>query len=106
MSPWMVAWCVTLVILLVFISLTLILFKLKGKHLDTIKWRRSLGDAANVTLDPDTAHPQLVLSEDGKSVTWADTRQRVPDNPERFDTDLCVLSCEGFTSGRHCWEVE
>ncbi|XP_067390175.1 butyrophilin subfamily 1 member A1-like isoform X2 [Emydura macquarii macquarii] len=46
-SPWMVAWSVTLVILLVFISLTLILFKLKGKHLDTIKWRRSLGDAGN-----------------------------------------------------------
>ncbi|XP_067425475.1 zinc finger protein RFP-like [Emydura macquarii macquarii] len=61
---------------------------------------------ANVTLDPGTAHPELVLSEDGKSVRWADTRQRVPNNPERFDTEPCVLGCEGFTSGRHCWEVE
>ncbi|XP_074873264.1 zinc finger protein RFP-like [Carettochelys insculpta] len=61
---------------------------------------------ANVTLDPDTAHPQLVLSEGGKSVRREHTRQRLPDNPERFDTRPCVLGCEGFTLGRHCWEVE
>ncbi|XP_075768594.1 butyrophilin subfamily 1 member A1-like, partial [Pelodiscus sinensis] len=59
-----------------------------------------------LTLDPDTANPQLVLSGDGKRVRWEDTRQPLPDNPERFDTWPCVLGREGFTSGRHCWEVE
>ncbi|EMP26091.1 Zinc finger protein RFP [Chelonia mydas] len=59
-----------------------------------------------VTLDPDMAHPQLVLSEDQKSVSQGDTRQDLPNNPERFDTEQCVLGCEGFTLGRHCWDME
>uniref|UniRef100_A0A452I059 Zinc finger protein RFP-like n=1 Tax=Gopherus agassizii TaxID=38772 RepID=A0A452I059_9SAUR len=61
---------------------------------------------ANVTLDPDTAHLNLVLSEDLRSVKWEEIQQELPDNPERFDTEPSVLGWEGFTSGRHCWEME
>ncbi|CAM5105038.1 unnamed protein product [Natator depressus] len=60
----------------------------------------------NVTLDPDTAGPELILSEDLKGARWGKPSQEMPDRLERFDTDPCVLGCEGFTSGRHYWEVE
>ncbi|XP_075770174.1 butyrophilin subfamily 1 member A1-like [Pelodiscus sinensis] len=105
-SLWMVGWSVTLVILLVFVCLAWFLFRLTGKIRTELEWRRALLDAANVTLDPDTAHPLLVLLEDGKRVRWTLTEQPRPDTPERFDYWECALGCEGFTWGRHYWEVE
>ncbi|XP_030366691.1 E3 ubiquitin-protein ligase TRIM39-like [Strigops habroptila] len=66
--------------------------------------RRLIGE---VTLDPDTAHPNLVLSEDRKSVRFVEVGPRdVPDSPRRFTIYPCVLAAQGFTSGRHYWEVE
>lgn len=61
--------------------------------------------AVNITLDKDTANPQVIISEDRKSARWDVTRTDVPHNPKRFKSSCCVLGCEGFTSGRHYWEV-
>uniref|UniRef100_A0A8B9TBM5 Uncharacterized protein n=1 Tax=Anas platyrhynchos TaxID=8839 RepID=A0A8B9TBM5_ANAPL len=66
----------------------------------------TFSSAVNVTLDPDTAQSRLILSEDGKSVMQGATQQHRPDSTKRFDPWPCVLGCEGFDSGRPCWEVE
>ncbi|XP_051285387.1 E3 ubiquitin-protein ligase TRIM39-like [Dicentrarchus labrax] len=62
--------------------------------------------AVDVHLDPRTANPWLVLSEDGRQVFDGDVEQDLVDIAERFDTAPCVLATKGFTTGRLYWEVE
>uniref|UniRef100_A0A8C0D1S7 Butyrophilin subfamily 2 member A2 n=1 Tax=Balaenoptera musculus TaxID=9771 RepID=A0A8C0D1S7_BALMU len=126
-SPWMVALTVILPSLLLLIAGSICLIKklqMEKKILsmqieveneekeiaqqlhEELRWRRSLLHAADVVLDPDTAHPELFLSEDRRGVRRGPSRQSMPDNPERFDCQPCVLGLESYSSGRHYWEVE
>ncbi|KAM6949513.1 E3 ubiquitin-protein ligase TRIM39-like [Aplochiton taeniatus] len=59
----------------------------------------------DVILDPDTAHPNIVLSADGKQAGRGDLLQILPDIPQRFDPVLCVLGKRGFSSGRFYFQV-
>ncbi|XP_078147770.1 NACHT, LRR and PYD domains-containing protein 3-like isoform X1 [Centroberyx gerrardi] len=61
--------------------------------------------ACELTLDPNTAHRNLFLSEDNRKVTAVREKQPYPDHPERFENWHQLLCRNGLT-GRCYWEVE
>nr|XP_038043704.1 butyrophilin subfamily 1 member A1-like isoform X8 [Anas platyrhynchos] len=106
-QPFIVALALVLVLLAVSIGLGVYLFRKQEKQAAELAWRRCLlpHNRVKVTLDPDTAHPLLVVSQDNCSVRCESEWQKVPDTPERFDYRWCVLGREEFREGRHCWMV-
>ncbi|XP_030013704.1 E3 ubiquitin-protein ligase TRIM39-like [Sphaeramia orbicularis] len=62
--------------------------------------------AVDVTLDPDTAHPTLILSDDNKQVHHSNLWKSLPNNPERFSNVICVLGKQSFSSGKFYFEVQ
>ncbi|XP_068520108.1 butyrophilin subfamily 1 member A1-like [Anas acuta] len=129
-QPWMVALALVLVLLAVSIGLGVYLFRKQAAKKDAklvkqaaeieetdarldeqaaeLAWRRCLlpKNRVKVTLDPDTAHRRLVVSQDNSSVRWESERQQGPDTLRRFDSWCCVLGLEEFKDGTHFWEVE
>ncbi|XP_006885772.1 PREDICTED: E3 ubiquitin-protein ligase TRIM21-like [Elephantulus edwardii] len=59
-----------------------------------------------ITLDPETANPWLILSEDLRQVRLGDKCQESLDNDERFDCFPMVLGAQSFSSGKHHWKVD
>nr|XP_015208839.1 PREDICTED: tripartite motif-containing protein 16-like isoform X2 [Lepisosteus oculatus] len=62
--------------------------------------------ACQLTLDPNTAHRHLRLSEGNRRVTWNEKTQPYPNHPGRFDCYYQVLCREGLSDRRCYWEVE
>ncbi|XP_047674349.1 tripartite motif-containing protein 16-like [Tachysurus fulvidraco] len=59
----------------------------------------------SLTLDPNTTHRKLILSEKNRAVTLSTREQQYSDHPERFDSLWQVL-CKESVCGRCYWEVE
>ncbi|CAN0113975.1 unnamed protein product [Lampetra fluviatilis] len=58
------------------------------------------------TLDPNSAHNNLQISSDLRTMTQTAVSQGRPDHPHRFDAYTQALCSESFSSGQHYWEVD
>ncbi|XP_030295940.1 zinc finger protein RFP-like isoform X2 [Sparus aurata] len=76
------------------------------EELPDIRMKRMREHAVDLTFDPDTAYCSLVISQDGKQVKDGGTKQKVPNNPKRFDTCSDLFAKEGFTTGKFYYEVQ
>ncbi|XP_019490306.1 PREDICTED: butyrophilin-like protein 3, partial [Hipposideros armiger] len=86
---------------------------IRGRMQAELDWRRKHAvaelrearkHAVEVTLDPETAHPQLYIYH-LKAVCYRNIGQDVTYSDKRF-ASKCVVASEGFQAGKHYWEVD
>uniref|UniRef100_A0A3Q4NB45 B30.2/SPRY domain-containing protein n=1 Tax=Neolamprologus brichardi TaxID=32507 RepID=A0A3Q4NB45_NEOBR len=73
-------------------------------RLETLRARIILY-SCQLTIDTNTVHTNLKLSENNRKVTRVEEVQSYPDHPDRFDVK-CQLLCRNGMTGRCYWEVE
>ncbi|XP_073708311.1 E3 ubiquitin-protein ligase TRIM21 [Garra rufa] len=61
---------------------------------------------SEVTFDPETIHPNLVLSEDLKAVSFSVAKQPYPASSQRFTSFFQALSSQSFVRGEHLWNFQ
>ncbi|XP_068613367.1 erythroid membrane-associated protein-like [Brachionichthys hirsutus] len=85
--------------------------KQRSQEIDAVRyvphsvWNWICEAAEEVTLDSDSADPDLLISSDGKRMRCGLERQEAPWSRRRFGW-WCAVGREGYTCGRRYWEVE
>ncbi|XP_009571601.1 PREDICTED: butyrophilin subfamily 1 member A1-like, partial [Fulmarus glacialis] len=77
--------------------------EIENQKKEIVDQRKEIDD---IKVDGDTAHPNLSIAVDKKSFTYKSQAQKVTQNEGSFDSSVCVLGSEGFSSGKHYWEVD
>ncbi|KAJ0036518.1 hypothetical protein NQD34_005195 [Periophthalmus magnuspinnatus] len=76
------------------------------KTVSEVELRRVQKYEVDVTLDLETAHPNLVLSQKKKQVQYTWIGMDYPNGTQRFSTTSCVLGEQKFSSGRSYFQVQ
>ncbi|XP_020860665.1 butyrophilin-like protein 3 [Phascolarctos cinereus] len=114
-SPWSYAFFIMMAIFVILVAFGISLHRYQGKLMKDLDWRIKMGEkgwenatkhAVEVTLDPETAHCILHVSEDCKKVTYGDIKVLdIPETEKRFQSPSVVAS-QGFSLEEFYWEVE
>ncbi|XP_006882349.1 PREDICTED: probable E3 ubiquitin-protein ligase TRIML2-like [Elephantulus edwardii] len=103
---------VTSVVSLVYRSESLLLRCVKPAYVKELTISQTTGMSTmlrtfqrDITLDRETAHPCLAISEDLRSVKIGKI-STLYNNPGTLDYSVTVLAVESFNSGRHYWEID
>ncbi|KAM8952792.1 butyrophilin subfamily 1 member A1-like [Pelodytes ibericus] len=71
-----------------------------------LDWRRAVMNPAQISISPETAHPQLSVSEDCLTLKNQPPPVDPYPNASRFETERCCLGQPSFSGGLNYWEVE